>query len=123
MIQTRTMLIVADNTGAKLLQCFHILGGTKKRYAKIGEIIVGVVKEAEPRRLVKTHEIVRAVIIRQKKNLRRNDGTYIKFDDNACVILEGKSKEPKGGRILGPVARELKEKGFEKIANLAEELV
>lgn len=123
MIQTRTMLIVADNTGAKILQCFHILGGTRKRYAKIGEMFVGVVKEAEPRRLVKKHEIVRAVVIRQRKNLKRNDGTYIKFDDNACVVLEGKTKEPKGGRIIGPVARELREKGFEKIANLAEELI
>lgn len=123
MIQTRTMLMVADNTGAKILQCFHILGGTKKKYAQIGEIIVGVVKEAEPRRLVKNHEIVRAVIIRQKKALRRVDGTYIRFDDNACVVLEAKSKEPKGGRIIGPVARELREKGFEKIASLAEELI
>ena len=123
MIQTRTMLIVADNAGAKVLQCIHVLGGTKKHYAQIGEIIVGVVKESEPRRLVKTHEVVRAVIIRQKKNLRRSDGTYIKFDDNACVVLEGKTKEPKGGRIIGPVARELKEKGFDKIANLAEELI
>lgn len=122
MIQTRTMLKVADNTGAKIIQCIRVLGGTKHRYAQIGDIIVGAVKEAEPRRLVKKHEVVRAVIIRQKKNIRRKDGSYIRFDDNAAVIIDAK-KEPKGGRVFGPVARELKEKGFEKIATLAEELV
>jgi len=123
MIQPRTMLKVADNTGAKLLQCFHVLGGTRRRYAQIGDVIVGTVKEAEPRRLVKKHDVVRAVVIRQRKNFRRKDGTYIRFDENACVILEGKTKDPKGGRILGPVAREVKEKGFDKVAGLAEELV
>jgi len=123
MIQPRTMLKVADNTGAKILQCFNVLGGTRRRYAQIGDVIVGTVKEAEPRRLVKKHDVVRAVIIRQKKNFRRSDGSYIRFDDNACVILEGKTKDPKGGRILGPVAREVKEKGFDKVAALAEELI
>ncbi|MDO8435772.1 MAG: 50S ribosomal protein L14 [bacterium] len=123
MIQTRTMLKVADNTGAKIIQCFKVLGGTKKRYAQLGDVIVAAVKTAEPRRIVKKHEVVRAVIIRQKKKFRRLDGSYINFSDNAAVILEAKTKEPKGGRILGPVARELKEKGFEKIATLAEELV
>ncbi|MEK7071803.1 MAG: 50S ribosomal protein L14 [Patescibacteria group bacterium] len=123
MIQLRTMLKVADNTGARILQCFHILGGSRRKYGQIGDIIVGVVKEAEPRRIVKKHEVTRAVIIRQKKGLRRPDGTYVRFSDNACVILEGKTKEPKGGRIFGPVAREIKEKGFEKITTLAEELV
>jgi len=123
MIQPRTMLKVADNTGAKLLQCFHVLGGTRRRYAQIGDVIVGTVKEAEPRRLVKKHDVVRAVVIRQRKNFRRKDGTYIRFDENACVILEGKTKDPRGGRILGPVAREVKEKGFDKVAGLAEELV
>jgi len=123
MIQHRTMLKVVDNTGAKILQCFQILGGTRHRYAQIGDVIVGTVKEAEPRRLVKKHDVVRAVIVRQKKNYRRPDGSYIRFDDNACVILEGKTKEPKGGRIFGPIAKEIKEKGFEKIAALAEELV
>jgi len=117
------MLKVADNTGAKILQCFNVLGGTRRRYAQIGDVIVGTVKEAEPRRLVKKHDVVRAVIIRQKKNFRRSDGSYIRFDDNACVILEGKTKDPKGGRILGPVAREVKEKGFDKVAALAEELI
>lgn len=117
------MLKVADNTGAKVLQCIHVLGGSKRRYAQIGDIIVGVVKVAEPRRPVKKHDVVRAVIIRQKKEFKRADGSYIRFDENACIILEGKTKNPKGGRILGPVAREVKERGFEKIAALAEELV
>ena len=123
MIQLRTMLKVADNTGAKILQCFHVLGGHKRKYGQLGDVIVGTVKKAEPRRLVKKHDVVRAVIIRQKKNFRRSDGSYIRFDDNACVILQGKTKEPKGGRILGPVAREIKEKGFEKIADLTQDLI
>ena len=123
MIQPRTMLKVADNTGAKILQCFHVLGGSKRRYAQLGDVIVGTVKKAEPRRLVKKHDVLRAVVIRQKKSLRRPTGIYIRFDDNACVILEGKTKAPKGGRILGPVAKEVKEKGFEKVVALAEELV
>jgi len=123
MIQPRTMLKVVDNTGAKIIQCIQVSGSSRKRYAEIGEIIVAVVKEAEPRRIVKTHEIVRALVIRQKKNFRRPDGSYIRFDDNAAVILEGKTKEPKGGRITGPMPKEIKEKGFEKIASLAEEIV
>jgi len=123
MIQPRTMLKVVDNTGAKVIQCFRVLGGSRRRYAQIGDIIVATVKEAEPRRIVKKHDIVRAVIIRQKKAYRRNDGSYIRFEENAAVILEGKTKDPKGGRISGPVPKELKEKGFEKIAALAEESV
>ncbi|PJE69783.1 MAG: 50S ribosomal protein L14 [Candidatus Staskawiczbacteria bacterium CG10_big_fil_rev_8_21_14_0_10_38_10] len=122
MIQMRTMLKVADNTGAKLVQCIHVSGGTKRRYAQLGDIVVVVVKKAEPRKLVKTHDIVKAVVIRQKKTFRRVDGSYIRFDDNAVVIL-GENKEPKGGRILGPVAREIRERGFEKIATMAEELI
>jgi large subunit ribosomal protein L14 len=123
MIQLRTRLKVADNSGAKILQCFHILGGSQRKSGQLGDMIIGVIKEAEPRRLVKKHEVVRALIIRQKKLYKRNDGTYIGFDDNACIILEGKTKEPKGGRILGPVAREIKEKGFDSVANLAEEII
>lgn len=123
MIQPRTMLKVVDNTGAKTIQCFHILGSTKKRFGQIGDIIVATVKEAEPRRIVKKHDVVRALIVRQKKNFRRADGTYIRFDENAAVILEGKTKDPKGGRITGPIPREIKEKGFDKIANLAAELI
>ena len=122
MIQLRTMLKVADNSGAKVLQCIKVLGGTKRRYAQIGDIIVGVVKEAESRRPVKKHEVVKAVVVRQKKNFRRADGSYIRFDDNAVVILDT-SKEPRGGRVFGPVAREIKERGFEKIANLAQDLL
>lgn len=123
MIQPQTILKVADNTGAKIIQCFRVLGGTRRRYAQIGDVIVATVKEAEPRRIVKKHDIVRAVVIRQKKNFKRPDGSYIRFDDNAVVILEGKTKDPKGGRITGPVPKEIKEKGFDKIANLAEEIV
>ena len=123
MIQPRTILIVADNAGAKILQCFKVLGGSKKRYARLGDVIVGAVKTAEPRKLVKKHDVVRAVIVRQKKEFKRPDGSYVRFDDNACVVLEGKTKDPKGGRILGPVAREVREKGFDKVASLAEEIV
>ena len=122
MIQPRTMLNVADNTGAKIIQCINIPGGTRRRYGQLGDIIVAAVKKAEPRKTVKKHDVVKAVIIRQKRVYRRSDGSYIRFDDNAAVIL-GEGKIPKGGRVLGPVAREVKEKGFEKIATMAEELV
>ena len=121
MIQAGTKLKVADNTGAKIIQCFKVLGGTRRRYASIGDIIVASVKRAEPRRIVKTHEVVRAVIVRQKKSHRRPDGSYIRFDDNAAVILDG--LQPKGGRIFGPIPREIKEKKFDKIASLAQEVL
>lgn len=123
MIQLRTMLKVADNSGAKIVQCFHVAGGTGRRYAAVGDVLMAAVKEAEPRKAVKKHDKVRVVVIRQKKEYKRADGTYVRFDDNACVVLEGKSVEPKGGRIFGPVAKELKERGFDKIAAMAEELV
>jgi large subunit ribosomal protein L14 len=116
------MLKVADNSGARIVQCIRVLGGSKRKYGQIGDIIVGAVKEAEPRRPVKKHEVVKAVIIRQKKALRRPDGSYIRFDDNAVVILEA-GQNPKGGRIFGPVARELREKGFDKIINLAPDIL
>lgn len=122
MIQLRSMLKVADNTGAKVVQCIKVLGSTRRRYAQLGDIIVIAVKSAEPRRIVKKHEVLKAVIVRQRKPYRRADGSYIKFDDNAVVIVDA-NKEPKGGRLFGPIARELKEKGFEKIANLAQDLV
>ena len=122
MIQLRSILKAADNSGAKIIQCIKVLGGTRRRYARTGDIIVAVVKEAEPRRLVKKHEIVKAVIIRQKQTFKRKDGTCIRFDDNAAVIL-GTEKEPRGGRLFGPVAREVKERGFEKIASLAAEIL
>ncbi|MCD6429432.1 50S ribosomal protein L14 [bacterium] len=123
MIQKQTMLKVADNSGAKLVQCIGLIGGSKRRYAEIGDIIVVAVKKAEPRKIVKTHDVVRAVVVRQKKPYRRQDGTYIRFDENAVIILDGKTHEPKGGRIFGPIPRELKEKGFTKIAALAPELI
>ena len=123
MIQAQTMLNVVDNTGAKIIQCFKVLGGSRRRYAQIGDTIVAAVKEAEPRKPVKKHDVVRAVVVRQKKAYRRKDGTYIRFDENSAVILEGKTKNPKGNRISGSIPRELKEKGFDKIAGLAEELI
>jgi large subunit ribosomal protein L14 len=123
MIQAKTKLKVADNTGVKLVQCIRVLGGSKRRYGRVGDLIVAVVKEAEPRREIKEHDIVRAVIIRTKKEIRRKDGTYVRFDDNACVIVDPKTGDPKGTRIIGPIAREVKEKGFEKVAALAEEIV
>ena len=122
MIQPRTMLKVADNSGAKVIQCIRVLGGTRRRYAQIGDVIVGTVKEAEPRRPVKKHDIVKAVIVRQKKSYRRKDGSYVRFDDNAVVVLDI-GKNPKGGRIFGPIAYELKKKDFEKIVNLATDIV
>ncbi len=122
MIQTQTMLKVADNSGAKIIQCIRVLGGTRRRYAQIGDIIVAAVKVAEPRKPVKKHDVVKAVVVRQKRALRRLDGSYIRFDDNAAVILDA-AKNPKGGRIFGPVARELREKGFDKIINLASDIV
>jgi len=121
MIQPRTILKVADNTGAKTIRVFKILGGTRRRYAQLGDIVVASVQEAEPRKAVKKKEVVRAVIIRQKKAYRRKDGSYIRFDDNAAVIVDG--LEPRGGRIFGPVARELREKGFIKLISLAPEVL
>ncbi len=123
MIQDQTMLNVADNSGAKLVQCFKVLGGSKKRYAQLGEVIVAAVKKAEPRKEVKKHDKVRAVVVRQKKAYRRKDGSYISFDENAVVILDGKTKNPKGGRIFGPIPREIKEAGYSGIANLAREII
>lgn len=120
MIQAETRLKVADNSGAKLIECFKVLGGSRKRYAQIGDVIVASVKQAEPRSMVKKKDVVKAVIVRQKKPLRRKDGSYIRFDENAAVIVEG--TEPKGTRIFGPIARELREKGFTKIVSLAEEV-
>lgn len=121
MIQAGTKLKVADNSGAKMIQCFKVLGGSRRRYAQLGQIVVASVKEAEPRKTVKKKEIVRAVIVRQRRAYRRSDGSYIRFDENAAVILDGLN--PKGGRIFGPIPRELKEKGFDKIASLAPEVL
>ncbi len=123
MIQQGTRLKAVDNSGAKEIQCIKVLGGSKRRYAQLGDIIVGTVKKAEPRKPVKKHEVVRAVIVRQRRPYRREGGSYISFEDNAVVVLEGKTKKPKGGRIFGPVAREVKEKGFDEVAGIAKELV
>lgn len=117
----RSILDVADNSGAKRVGVIKVLDGSKRRYAQIGDIVVVSVKVAEPRKQVKKKDVVRAVVVRQRNNFGRKDGSYIRFDDNAVVILEG--KEPKGGRIFGPVPREIKERGFDTIASLAEEIV
>lgn len=121
MIQAESRLIVADNTGARIIKCFKVLGGTRRRYAQLGDIIVASVKVADPRGLIKKGEKVRAVVVRQRKEKRRKDGSYIRFDENAAVILEG--KEPKGTRIFGPIAREIREKGYSKIISLASEVL
>jgi len=121
MIQVQTMLKVADNSGAKKIQCIKVLGGSKKRYARIGDIIVAAVKSAEPRKAVKKSDVVKAVIVRQRKDFRRKDGSYIRFDENAAIILEG--NDIKGGRVFGPVPREIKEKGYSKLASLAPEVI
>lgn len=123
MIQAQTMLNVADNSGAKVVQCFKVLGGSRRRYAQLGDIVVAAVKKAEPRKPVKKHDKVRAVVVRQKKEFRRKDGSYIRFDENAVIILDGTTKNPKGGRIFGAIPREIKEKGFDKIAGLAREII
>jgi large subunit ribosomal protein L14 len=121
MIQLRTLLNVADNSGARKVQCIKVLGGSRRRYATIGDVIVCSVKLAEPRKAVKKKEVIRAVIVRQRKEFKRADGTSIRFDDNAVVVVDG--KEPKGGRIFGPIPRELKERGFDRIVSLAPEVV
>lgn len=123
MIQVETMLNVADNSGAKKVQCIKVLGGTRRRYARVGDIIVVAVKIAQPHSMVKKSEVLKAVIVRQKKEVRRNNGIYIRFDDNAAVILDKETKEPKGSRIFGPVARELRRAGFNKIVSLAPEVL
>ncbi|HNV97172.1 MAG TPA: 50S ribosomal protein L14 [bacterium] len=123
MIQVQTMLTVADNTGAKKAQCIKVLGGTKRRYAGIGDIIVVVIKSAQPHQTIKKSDVVKAVIVRQHKELRRPSGIYIRFDDNAVVILDKNNQDPRGTRIFGPVARELRAKGFNKIISLAPEVL
>lgn len=123
MIQHRTMLTVADNTGARKLQCIRLHGGYQKRYGRIGDIVTCVVKEAIPHAPVKKSDIVHAVLVRARKETRRSDGSYIRFDDNAVVIVDEKTKDPKGTRIFGPVARELRAKGFTKIISLAPEVL
>jgi len=117
------MLKSADNTGAKRMQCIKVLGGYKKRYARLGDIITITVKEAQPHSMVKKGEVLHAVLVRIKKETRRVNGIYIRFDENAVVIIDKNNKEPKGTRIFGPVARELRAKGFTKIISLAPEVL
>ena len=123
MIQHETRLKVADNTGARELLVIHVMGGSTRKYGAIGDVVVGAVKSATPQGSVKKSEVVKAVIVRCSKEWRREDGSYIRFDDNAAVILDADGQNPKGTRIFGPVARELREKGFMKIVSLAPEVL
>ena len=122
MIQEETNLEVADNSGAKKVRCIRILRGTRRRYAHVGDVVVCSVKESEPKASVKKGEVVKAVIVRTKKSIRRKDGSYLKFHDNSCVIIDDK-QNPKGTRIFGPVAREVRNNGFIKICSLAPEVI
>lgn len=122
MIQLHTRLNIADNTGARKIACIGVLGGTKKRYAGVGDIIKASVKDALPDAAIKKGDVVRAVIVRMKKWVRRPDGSYVKFDENGAVIVDA-NNEPRGTRIFGPIARELRDKGFTKIISLAPEVV
>ncbi len=124
MVQFMSRMNSADNTGAKQLQCITVLGGNKKRYAKIGDVMTLVVKVAQPHSMVKKGDVVQGVLVRSRKEVRRKDGSYIRFDENAAVLLTEKgSKDPRGTRIFGPVARELRTKGFTKIISLAPEVL
>lgn len=123
MIQQGTKLLVADNSGAKLAKCIKVLGGTRKRYAYLGDVIVITIKSSEPRGQVKKGEVAKAVIIRQRKSFKRKDGSYIRFDDNAVVIVDKDNITPKATRVFGPVARELRNGGFIKIISLAPEVL
>lgn len=123
MIQPRTIVNIADNSGAKIGRIFKVLGSSKKRYAEVGEMVVLSVQKAEPRKSVKKKDVLQAVVVRQVKPLRRKDGSYIRFDENAVVILEKGKKEPIAGRIFGPIPREVAEAGFKTIASKAAEIV
>ncbi len=122
MIQVGTTVKITDNTGGKIGKVFKILGGSKRRYARLGDVVVLSIKSAEPRKLVKKKDVVRAVVVRQKKEFRRKDGSYIRFDDNAVVIIDKKG-EPRGARVFGPIPRELAERGYKKIISLAPEVL
>ena len=123
MIQAGTVVKITDNSGAKIGKVFKILGGSKRRYAEIGDVVVLSIKVAEPRKMIKRKEVVRGVVVRQKKPFRRRDGSYISFDDSAVVIIEKDKPEPRAGRIFGPIPRELAERGYQKIISLAPEVV
>jgi large subunit ribosomal protein L14 len=123
MIQQESRLVVADNTGARELLVIRVLGGSRRRYGYVGDVVVATVKDAAPQGAVKKSAVVKAVIVRTSKQARRDDGSYIRFDDNAAVILDEDGENPKGTRIFGPVARELREKGYMKIVSLAPEVI
>lgn len=123
MIQPRTIVEIADNSGAKIGRIFKVLGSSKKRYAGIGDIVVLSVQKAEPRKAVKKKDVLYAVVVRQKAPYRRTDGSYVRFDENAVVILDTAKKEPQAGRVFGPIPREIGERGFQKIISLAPEVV
>ena len=122
MLQQETQLKVADNSGAKKVKCFKVLGGSKRRYAGVGDIIVCSVREAEPNSSVKKGDVVKAVIVRTKRYIKRSDGSWLRFDGNSCVIIDDKGN-PKGTRIFGPVAREVRDRGYIKISSLAPEVI
>ena len=122
MIQERSILKVADNSGAKIVRCFRVLGGTRHRYASVGDVIVASVQVAEPRKNVKKKDIVKVLVVRTRNAIRRRDGSYVRFDENAVVLIDAK-KEPLATRVFGPLPRELKEKGYEKLMTMAEEIV
>ena len=122
MIQDRSILKVADNSGAKIVRCFRILGGTRRRYARIGDIVVASVQSAEPRKTVKKKDKVKVLVVRQRQPFRRKDGSYVRFDENAVVLVDAK-KEPIATRIFGPLPKELKPMGYEKLMTMAEEIV
>jgi large subunit ribosomal protein L14 len=123
MIQVQTRLKVADNSGAREVQCIKVLGGYRARYARIGDVITATVKSAAPNSPIKKGDVVRTVIVRTRKEIRRNDGTYLRFNENACVMLDKEKYEMRGTRVFGPIAREVRRKGFFKIASLAPEVL
>jgi large subunit ribosomal protein L14 len=123
MIQPQTIVQITDNSGGKIGRVFKVLGGSKKRYAQIGDVVILSIQKAEPRKQVKKKDILQAVVVRQKKAFRRKDGSYVRFDDNSVVILDKGKKEPLAGRVFGPVPRELQEMGYQKIASLAPEVL
>ena len=122
MIQLQTRLNVADNSGAKIAYCIKVLGGSKRRYARVGDIIVVSIKKAAPKGVVKRKSVLKAVVVRQKKTIRRRDGSFLRFDDNAIVIINGEG-QPRGTRVFGPVAREIRAKGYQKIISQAPEVL
>lgn len=123
MIQENTILKVADNSGAKSVRCFRVLGGSRKRYARVGDRIVASVRSAEPRKNVKKKDIIQAVVVRTKAPIKRKDGTYVRFDENAVVVIEKDKFEPRATRIFGPIPREIKERGYDRISSMAKEVI